>query len=121
MGREKEYRQRLKYQVSSVGSKSELDEWLNLLKGKPSAKLKESLPSKSTLKRLENENEFKFELRAEYGMAPVKDRAVMQILCEIAETLSENRPSNTVMYWAVASSEPAGKPIEERGILILTV
>ena len=93
-------------------SNREMDEWHNVLKRTSNNKLKELLPTRDTLKRLENEDEIEFELRTEYGMSPVKVRAVMQILREIQEDISEDRPENTVVYWAVASDEPAGKPID---------
>ena len=93
-------------------SKREFDEWLNLLRSSSKSRLKEMLPARKVICRLESEDEIEFELRAEYGMAPVKIRAVMQILRELKETMSENRPSNTVIYWAVAATESAGKPLD---------
>jgi hypothetical protein len=58
------------------------------------------------------ENALVFELRAEFGMPPVKIQAVRELLRELEDRLSEKRPEKKAVYWAVASHEPAGKPLE---------
>jgi hypothetical protein len=95
-----------------LGSR-ELDEWSVLLKSTPKHTLKEMLPASSEpAAHEENEGEIEFELRTEYGMSPVKVRAVMQLFGELKSCLSGEREPNTVIYWAVSSGEPAGKPLE---------
>lgn len=92
----------------------EREEWMALLQSTPDAKLKQLFPVPLQIdKRVEQEeDEIVHELKNEFGMPPVKVRAVLGLLREMEEALSEQRPENTVVYWAVASHEPAGKPLE---------
>ena len=55
---------------------------------------------------------FPAELAADFGMAPVKVRAVRELLEELKAELSGQRDDHQVVYWAVAATEPAGKPLE---------
>jgi hypothetical protein len=95
----------------ALGSR-ELEEWRTLLKVASKTKLKEILPVPDAPSRQENEGKIEFDLRTDFGMSPVKVRAVRQIYDELKSTLSERREENTVIYWAVSASEPAGKPLE---------
>lgn len=90
----------------------ELEEWLALLNSTPRPTLKEMLPVVSASPPQGDEGEVEFELRTAFGMSPVKVRAVMQMFGELKSTLLDEREANTVIYWAVSASEPAGKPLE---------
>ena len=91
----------------------EREEWTALVRSIPASKLKKRLPaSLEKKKRAEQEDQIVHELSTEFGMPPVKVRAVFVLLREMEDNLSERRPENTVVYWAVASHEPAGKPLE---------
>ncbi len=91
----------------------EREEWMALMHSTPSSKLKQLFPaSLEKEKRVEQEEEIVHELKTEFGMPPVKVRAVLGLLREMKDNLSDERPEHTVVYWAVASHEPAGKPLE---------
>jgi hypothetical protein len=55
---------------------------------------------------------FRSELLADFAMSPVKVRAIRDIAGEMLATLSDSRPDGDVVYWAVSSTEPAGKPLD---------
>ena len=55
---------------------------------------------------------FKAELIADFAMSPVKVRAIRDIAGEMLAALSDSRPDGEVVYWAVGSAEPAGKPLD---------
>jgi hypothetical protein len=90
----------------------EREEWLDLLKGLPSADLKELFPAVEAGMRGRQEDDLSFELKTEFAMPPVKVQATREFLRELEEHLSEQRAEKKVVYWAVASHEPAGKPLE---------
>jgi hypothetical protein len=91
----------------------EREEWAALLRSLPATKLKQRLPaSMETNKAAEQEDPIIHELTHEFAMPPVKVRAVLALLRELEDNLSEERPENMVVYWAVAAHEPAGKPLE---------
>ena len=91
----------------------EREEWMALMHSTPAPRVKQLFPVPLEKdKRVEQEEEIVHELKNEFGMPPVKVRAVLGLLREMKDNLSEQRPENTVVYWAVASHEPAGKPLE---------
>jgi len=92
----------------------EREEWTALLRSIPASKLRQRLPAPVETKKAaeQQEDQIVGELTHEFGMPPVKVRAVLALLREMEDNLSEERPENTVVYWAVASHEPAGKPLE---------
>jgi hypothetical protein len=91
----------------------EREEWTALLRSIPATKLNQRLPAAAeTTKAAEPEDQIVGELKHEFAMPPVKVRAVLALLQEMEDRLSEKRPENTVVYWAVAAHEPAGKPLE---------
>jgi len=93
-------------------SERKLDEWYTLLRVTSKFKLREMFPARIVGSALKNEGEMEFELRVDFGMSPLKVRAAMQIFNEFKSTLSKEREPNTVIYWAVSASEPAGKPLD---------
>lgn len=52
------------------------------------------------------------ELMADFALSPVKARALREIAEEMVGALSDSRPDEDVVYWAVGSTEPAGKPLD---------
>ena len=96
----------------STVSGGESEQWSQLLRGVSLSQLKELFPTLDRMAPTAEENELAFELRTEFGMPPVKIQAVRELLRELEERLSEDRPENKAVYWGVASHEPAGKPLE---------
>jgi hypothetical protein len=100
-------------QAGSAGGDRERNEWLGLLRSTPRGTLRQLFPAPvEKHKRAEPEEQIAEELASEFGMPPVKVRAVLGLLGEMQDRLSDERPEHTVVYWAVASHEPAGKPLE---------
>jgi hypothetical protein len=98
---------------STPADEREREEWTALVRSIPASTLKKRLPaSLEKKKRAEQEDQIVHELKTEFGMPPVKVRAVLALLREMEDNLSDKRPEHTVIYWAVASHEPAGKPLE---------
>lgn len=52
------------------------------------------------------------ELQGDYELSPVKIRAIQGLLDETILNINQHRSDGDVIYWAVCSSEPAGKPLE---------
>jgi hypothetical protein len=55
---------------------------------------------------------FKNELLVDFSLSPVKVTAIRDIAGEMLGALSDSRPDGDVVYWAVSSTEPAGKPLD---------
>lgn len=55
---------------------------------------------------------FKNKLMVDFALSPVKARALREIAEEMLIALSDSWPDGDVVYWAVASTEPAGKSLE---------
>ncbi len=90
----------------------EREEWLDLLNELSSADLKELFPAVESGVGAGQEDDLSFELKREFGMPPVKVQATREFLRELEEHLSQQRAEKKVVYWAVASHEPAGKPLD---------
>jgi hypothetical protein len=101
-------------QGSSPSTERERAEWLELLRSTSASRLQQlfPVPAQKAQGKAEPQERIAEELRVDFGMPPVKVRAVLALLQEIQETLSEDRPEHTVVYWAVAAHEPAGKPLQ---------
>jgi len=100
-------------QISTPGRDREREEWLQLLRSTPCSALRRLFPAPvEKHRRGSQEERIAEELQTEFGMPPVKVRAVLELLREMQDSLSEQRPEHTVVYWVVASNEPAGKPLE---------
>jgi len=56
--------------------------------------------------------DFYEELAKDFGLSPVKVRAIRELIEELQAKLSVFRDDLEVVYWAVAATEPAGKPLE---------
>lgn len=56
--------------------------------------------------------ELRAELAHDFGLTPVKIRALRELLEELRTELIGRRADCEVVYWAVAATEPAGKPLE---------
>ena len=99
---------------SAPADEREREEWTALVHSIPASKLKQRLAAPVETKKAAEQQEDQIigELKHEFGMPPVKVRAVLALLREMEDNLSEERPENTVVYWAVAAHEPAGKPLE---------
>lgn len=61
------------------------------------------------------------ELASEFGFSPVRVRAVREVLEELRDSLQRTRPPGTVIFWAVACEEPAGKPLEACRLIPVTL
>jgi len=98
---------------STPADEREREEWTALVRSIPASTLKKWVPaSLEKKKRAEQEDQIVHELSTGFGMPPVKVRAVLALLREMEDNLSDERPEHTVIYWAVTAHEPAGKPLE---------
>ncbi|MEX0973949.1 MAG: DUF1670 domain-containing protein, partial [Bacillota bacterium] len=113
----------IKYQFGAVArhvlgggfqpSDLETASWVELIRRTPRPKL-ELLMQESPASSTPNGEwaDFCAELTADFGLAPVKVRAVRELLEELRTQLAGHRADQEVVYWAVAATEPAGKPLE---------
>lgn len=87
--------------------------WAELIRRTPKRRLKLVMEesSRSPVDRGDWED-FRRELAVDFGMSPVKVRAVRDLLEEMKHHLSGERGNHDVVYWAVAANEPPGKPLE---------
>lgn len=91
----------------------EIQQWLDLAKEIPD-KTWEWLPN--TNDPAGNDDTWlslRAELEKEYELSPIKIRAIREILSNVIDQIRSNRADGDVIYWAISSSEPAGKPLEE--------
>jgi len=98
--------------VPPEGNDPEIDSWVELIRQAPEPKLRrlmERAPASSTPHA--TCDEFFRALAADFALAPVKVRALREYVDELKERLDAPREDNEVVYWAVASTEPAGKPL----------
>ncbi len=65
--------------------------------------------------------DLKEELKEEFGFSPVKIRAVCAFLSELRAKIADCRGKWEVIYWAVSSTEPAGKPLSECKLVPATI
>ncbi len=54
---------------------------------------------------------FSSHLREDFALSPAKLRAITDLVQEILSSLGQDRSPGEVVHWAVASDEPAGKPL----------
>lgn len=87
--------------------------WAELIRHTPSKDLKPLL-AESTRNPVDSGDwlDFRAELMRDFGMSPVKVRAVREMVEEIRNHLSGARADHEVVYWAVAVDEPPGKPLD---------
>ena len=84
----------------------ELCQWL-LLKERP---VKKSQKIDKTPKALSWE-EFSQVIASDFNFSPVRLRAIKQVTDELLSSISSNRAYGDIIYWATASSTPAGVPL----------
>ncbi|MCR4443159.1 MAG: DUF1670 domain-containing protein [Peptococcaceae bacterium] len=95
--------------------------WTTIVQAVPEKKLLPLLDEPGIPASAEDWASFRTELEADFALSPVKLRAVRDIAGEILDTLSAGRPDGDVVYWAVTSSEPAGKPLEACRLVPVTL
>jgi hypothetical protein len=85
------------------------------------AAIAQAVPKKTLLSMLEDPGippslgdwaSFKNELLVDFSLSPVKVTAIRDIAGEMLGALADSRPDGDVVYWAVSSTEPAGKPLD---------
>jgi len=54
---------------------------------------------------------FSSHLRADFALSPARLRAITDLVEEMLSSLRDGRAPGRVVYWVVASDEPAGKPL----------
>ena len=88
-------------------------EWAELAAELPENQLQTLLHSFPPTGRDTDWSTIKQELEADFGLSPVRIRAVRELIDEIIFPLqAEGRGCGHVLYFAVAASEPAGKPLD---------
>ena len=90
----------------------EEEAWAATMHAAPKNKLLPLLEDPGAPPSLGDWASFKEELLADFSLSPVKARALREIAEEMLGALSDSRPDGEVVYWAVGSTEPAGKPLE---------
>ncbi len=91
----------------------ERNEWSNLALELPKAQLSSILEKQLPQGSKKVPQDFWAELSDDFNLSPVKQRAIRDTAEKLLLTLSQDRADGEVLYWAVSSSEPAGKPLEE--------
>lgn len=89
----------------------EHQQWLELANSASEKKLKELswFSSSSGDQPLD----LREELHRDFGFSPVKIRAIFGFLSELKTKITDSRGDTEIIYWAVSTVEPAGKPICE--------
>lgn len=95
--------------------------WVTLIKATPARRLKPVLDKPGTAPNTGDWSTFRGELETDFALSPVKLRAVKEVTLGLLSTLSANRSAGDVVYWAVASTEPAGKPLEACRLVPVTL
>jgi hypothetical protein len=95
--------------------------WAAIVQATPRKKLLPLMDEPGVPAPAEDWTSFKTQLEADFAMSPVKVRAIREIAGEILATLSDGRPDGDVVYWAVSSTEPAGKPLEACRLVPVTL
>ncbi len=90
----------------------EEDAWAAIVQTVPKKKLLPLLEEPGMSPSPGDRASFMNELVADFALSPVKARALREIAEEMLGALSDTRPDGDVVYWAVSSTEPAGKPLE---------
>lgn len=95
--------------------------WAAIVQATPRRKLLPLLDEPSLPAPAQDWTSFKTRLEVDFAMSPVKVRAVRDIAGEILATLSAGRPDGDVVYWAISSTGPAGKPLETCCLVPVTI
>lgn len=95
--------------------------WVTLIKATPARRLKPVMDEPGTAPHTGKWSTFRRELETDFALSPVKLRAVKEVTLGLLATLSANRPAGDVVYWAVTSTEPAGKPLEACRLVPITL
>ena len=90
---------------------TEMSQWLSI-KNKTAEKIENffSNQTEQSIKDLTWER-FSIELLEDFGLSPIKLRAIKQITDEVLSAISGSRASGDIIYWAVSASTPASVPL----------
>ncbi|MDQ7790242.1 MAG: DUF1670 domain-containing protein [Clostridia bacterium] len=95
--------------------------WAALVEKAPANRLAHLLNEPGVAPDTGDWNTFRAGLEVDFALSPVKVRAVGEIVGELLSALSGERSAGDVVYWAVASTEPAGKPLEACRLVPVTL
>ncbi|MDQ7790777.1 MAG: DUF1670 domain-containing protein [Clostridia bacterium] len=95
--------------------------WASLVQATPPERLAPLLDEPGIGSTTNDWSAFRTGLEQDFALSPVKLRAIREIVEELMATLSASRPDTDVVYWAVASTEPAGKPLEACRLVPITL
>lgn len=95
--------------------------WLAIAQATPEKKLLPLLEEPGVPAPATDWASFRTELETDFALSPVKLRAVRDIATQILDSLSAGRADGDVVYWAVSSTEPAGKPLEACRLVPVTL
>ncbi len=96
-------------------------EWAALARDTDSEKLEALIEARLIAADPGDATGFFDELRREFNLSPVKERAIAQTAEELLGALGENRGDGEVLYWAVSGEEPAGKPLSACRLVPVTL
>jgi hypothetical protein len=83
------------------------------------AEFAQPVPAKSRSAGVEAD--FARELRAEHGLSPAAARALCAELRRLATEATGERAAGAVVFWAVAATEPAGRPLADCELVPVTL
>lgn len=91
----------------------EAAEWAKLASDLPASQLQQLLRSFSPTGQTTDWGALHRELELDFKLAPIKIRAIREIVDEISHPMRhQSRGPGDVVYAAIAASEPAGKPLD---------
>ncbi len=93
------------------GKSLEEKEWVNLSQKIPEKKLLDFSVTELLPKEDFAQSRFQQQLKSDFGYSPVVIRAIEDFKLELKNQIINDREPTQVIYWAVASEEPAGKPL----------
>jgi len=95
----------------------EENQWLDLAKTMPKARLDELKIHTSPLRGSPGWDEFGQMLTKDFNLSPIKLVAIKEEVDELISSLDKKRGRGDIIYWAVAASEPAGKPLSQARLI----
>jgi len=99
----------------------EKSEWAELALKMPEERLLSLLEKQLPAVTKRMSDDFWVDLQEDFSLSPVKQRAIREATEKLLATLSQDRTDGEVVYWAVSSREPAGKPLEACQLVPVTL
>jgi len=108
-------------QKQQQASTPEEAQWEGLIEAIPEKQLAELLNDYRLAPKPGAPDSFWSQVKNDFALSPVKLRAIKETVAEIMNTLALERSDGEIIYWAISSSEPAGKPLEACQLVPVTL